>query len=268
MAEATKLNTNPEVLLKKRKNADRLRIEKQEQARKRLEEQRKRRQQKRKAKFIRAETLVAKHRASEREQYRVKRVSQHERLSAKDTDDTEERLLFVVRIPGPHGAKVPSAARKVLDLLRLEHVYTGTFVKLNSTVAPLLKLTSPYLSIGTPSLATVRNLIQKRASVTIQEDGQSKQVKLDDNNLIEDRLGDHGIICVEDIIHEIASLGDSFKQCVGFLDPFKLSAPVHGWSPLSKLKRLELREEKSKVNNAGSAPLEEVDIDQFVSEQI
>ncbi|KAG7695675.1 hypothetical protein KL930_003672 [Ogataea haglerorum] len=267
MVESTKLNTNPEVLLKKRKNADRLRIEKQEQARKKLEEQKKRKQQQRKARFIRAETLVAKHRASEREQYRVKRVSQHERSSAAP-EESDERLLFVVRIPGPHGAKVPSKARKVLELLRLEHVYTGTFIKLNAAVKPLLRLASPYIAIGTPSLATVRNLIQKRATASIEEDGTTRKVNLDDNNLIEEHLGDYGIICVEDIIHEIATLGDSFKQCVKFLDPFKLSPPVHGWGPLSKLKRLELREEKRKVNNAATAPLDEVDIDQFVSEQI
>ncbi|ODV83623.1 hypothetical protein CANARDRAFT_29848 [[Candida] arabinofermentans NRRL YB-2248] len=272
MAEVTeKLNSNPEILLKKRKNADRLRLEKQEQAKKRSDEQKRRKLEKRKAKFIRAETLVAKHRSTEREQYRIKRISDNEKnkIIHDEVNESDEKLQFIVRIPGPHGAKVPSKAKKVLGLLRLEHVYDGTFIKANSAVKPLLRLINPYIVIGSPSLSTVRNLIQKRANVEItQQDGSKKIIPLNDNNLIEEALGHENILCTEDLIHEIITVGTNFKSCIKFLHPFKLNPPVHGWGPLSKLKRLELREGKPTINYASNAQLSEVDIDQFIQEQI
>jgi large subunit ribosomal protein L7e len=41
-------------------------------------------------------------------------------------------------------------------------------------------------------------------------------------------LGKYGIICIEDLIHEIYSVGPHFKEANNFLWPFKLSAPLGG----------------------------------------
>ena len=43
-------------------------------------------------------------------------------------------------------------------------------------------------------------------------------------------LGKHGIICVEDLIHEIYTVGPAFKQATNFLWPFKLSSANGGLS--------------------------------------
>lgn len=43
-------------------------------------------------------------------------------------------------------------------------------------------------------------------------------------------LGRYGIICIEDIIHEIYTVGPHFKQATNFLWPFKLNTPTGGWS--------------------------------------
>lgn len=40
--------------------------------------------------------------------------------------------------------------------------------------------------------------------------------------------GDYGIICVEDLIHEIYTVGKNFKVANNFLWPFKLSSPRGG----------------------------------------
>lgn len=285
------LNSNPEILLRKRKNADRLRIEKQEKARQRQEEQKKRKAAKSK-RFVRAESLVAKTLASRREQERVKRVSKVERSKlvsdasntksyisrvAQDGSKSKEiysgkpTLYLIVRTPGPVGAKIPSKVQKVLQLLRLNKINSGVFVKLTETVYPLLKLLSPYTVIGQPSLQTVRQLVQKRATVTVKQanDEEPRQVKLNDNNLVEEKLGDEGIICIEDIIHEIVTLGDNFKTVTHFLDPFELNKDVVGYGPLAKLRKLEKQEAKKqrKTSNSGSAPILEIDIDDFVSQQ-
>lgn len=286
------LNSNPEILLKKRKDADRLRVEKQQQAKRRAEERLKKQQSKRSGqKFLRAETIVARKLASEREKVRIKRVSKYDKqYFNEDTKEGEERLLFVFRISKPHMGEIPSRARKVLNILRLKKANQGTFVRLNKKVEPLLHLINPYVVVGTPSLATVRDLIQKRATVRIEitkdedrtvekKDGDEtksvegadyKIIPLNDNNLIEDRLGEHGVICTEDIIFEIFKLGDAFLECCKFLEPFTLKEPVSGWGALSKLQRIEQKEEsnKYKVSAKRNAPLNEVDIDTFISEQI
>ena len=41
-------------------------------------------------------------------------------------------------------------------------------------------------------------------------------------------LGKYNIICIEDLVHEIYSVGPAFKQASNFLWPFKLSAARGG----------------------------------------
>lgn len=285
------LNSNPEILLRKRKNADRLRIEKQDIAKKRQDEITRKKNQ-RKAKFVRAETLVAKSLASKREHERIKRVSKVER--AKTISDSQNRhyiekldsqgnktkevysgkptLYFIVRISGPHGVKIPTKVHKILNLLRLNHINTGVFIKMTESIYPLIKLISPYTVIGKPSLQSVRQLIQKRATINIKdnESEEVKKTKLNDNNVVEEKLGDEGIICIEDIIHEIVSLGENFKKVSYFLNPFELNNDIVGYGPLAKLKKLEKREAKKEnktFSNSGSAPVLEIDIDEIIAQQ-
>ena len=62
------LNSNPEILLRKRKNADRKRLEKQEQIRER--QILKKTLKKKRTKFIRPETLISNHKSNELERKR------------------------------------------------------------------------------------------------------------------------------------------------------------------------------------------------------
>jgi large subunit ribosomal protein L7e len=55
-----------------------------------------------------------------------------------------------------------------------------------------------------------------------------QRLPLTDNTLVEQELGKYGIICVEDLIHEIYTVGPHFKQAANFLWPFKLSSPKVG----------------------------------------
>lgn len=41
--------------------------------------------------------------------------------------------------------------------------------------------------------------------------------------------GKRDIICVEDLIHEIMTVGPNFKYASNFLWPFKLNSPLGGW---------------------------------------
>lgn len=46
-----------------------------------------------------------------------------------------------------------------------------------------------------------------------------------DNSVIEKALGKHGLVCVEDLVHELITCGPNFKAATTFLYPFKLSNP-------------------------------------------
>ena len=46
---------------------------------------------------------------------------------------------------------------------------------------------------------------------------------------VENRLGSKGIICLDDMSHEIYTIGQEYEAAKGLLCPFKLSAPVGGY---------------------------------------
>ncbi|KAL6144918.1 hypothetical protein ACLB2K_055608 [Fragaria x ananassa] len=75
-----------------------------------------------------------------------------------------------------------------------------------------------------PNLKNVKELIYKKGYAKINK----QRVPLTDNNLIEEALAKYNIICIEDIVHEIASTGKYFKEAASFLWPFTLNKPEVG----------------------------------------
>merc|ERR1712039_254262 len=74
--------------------------------------------------------------------------------------EPEAKLLFVVRIVGI--IKMGPKPRKVLQLLRLRQLHSGTFLKVNKPILQMLKLVNPYIAYGFPSLKSVKELVYKR----------------------------------------------------------------------------------------------------------
>jgi large subunit ribosomal protein L7e len=81
-----------------------------------------------------------------------------------------------------------------------------------------------YIAWGYPNLKSVRELVYKRGFGKVNK----QRVALTENSLIEASLGQFGIVCVEDLIHEIFTMGEHFKEANKFLVPFKLSSPRGG----------------------------------------
>jgi len=136
----------------------------------------------------------------------------------------EAKVAFVIRIRGIN--RVSPKTRKILQLLRLRQVHNGVFVKLNKATANMLRLVEPYITYGTPSLRTVKELLYKRGYGKVEK----QRIALTANSIIQGNLGKHGIICMEDLIHEIYTCGPHFKEANNFLWPFKLSSPLGGYS--------------------------------------
>ena len=116
-------------------------------------------------------------------------------------------------------------AKKVLASLRLLQMNQGVFIKADKRACEMLKQVDPYVSFGYPSPEVIevrpeleavqlahtvlQELIYKRGYGNIDK----RRVALNDNKLIEETLGEStGMICVEDIVHQISTVGEHFDK--------------------------------------------------------
>ncbi|KAI0200459.1 60S ribosomal protein L7 [Astrocystis sublimbata] len=223
MAASTSVPTQdqvmvPETLLKKRKSQEKARAERTTE----LEKKKKANKEKRSVIFKRAEKYVNEYRDAEREKVRLNRVAKQE---GNFHVPAEEKLLFVIRIKGIN--KIAPKPRKILQLLRLLQINNGVFVRVTKATAEMIKIVEPWVAYGYPNLKSVKELIYKRGYGKVNK----QRIPLTDNAIIEESLGKYGIICIEDLVHEIITVGPNFKQASNFLWPFKLSNPNGGFRP-------------------------------------
>merc|ERR1712212_423919 len=216
LAAAKKLPTVTETILKRRKLKD----QRKKNALAKEVKDRSDRKAKRKVIFKRAEAYVKEYREKEREEIRLKRDARKE---GNFYVPAEPKLAFVMRIRGIN--QVAPKVRKVLQLFRLRQINNGVFIKLNKATINMLRICEPYIAWGTPNLKSVRELVYKRGFVKVE----GNRTPITSNDIIEKALGKFNIICVEDLIHEIMSVGPNFKYASNFLWPFKLNTPTGGW---------------------------------------
>merc|ERR1711998_366394 len=187
----------PETVLLKRKANEKAAAEKAKAAM----QAKKDNKEKRKMIFKRAEKYVKEYRSQEKDLIRLKRQA---KKAGNIFVEEEPKLAFVIRIRGING--MHPKTRKIMQLLRLRQIHNGIFIKLNSATKQMLNLVDPYIAYGYPNLKTCKELIYKRG------------------------FGKQGIICMEDLVHEIYTVGPNFKKASNFLWPFKLNSPTGGFS--------------------------------------
>ncbi|KAJ9161790.1 60S ribosomal protein L7 [Coniochaeta hoffmannii] len=206
----------PETLLKKRKSQEKARAEKQAE----IENKKKANKEKRGVIFKRAEKYVKEYRDAEREKVRLARVAKQE---GSFYVPGEGKLIFLIRIKGIN--KIAPKPRKILQLLRLLQINNGVFIRVTKATQEMIKVVEPWVAYGYPNLKSVKELVYKRGYGKVNK----QRVALTDNAIIEENLGKYGIVCMEDLIHEIYTVGPNFKQASNFLWPFKLSNPTGGF---------------------------------------
>ncbi|KAJ6623484.1 ribosomal protein L30, ferredoxin-like fold domain-containing protein [Mycena sp. CBHHK59/15] len=206
----------PETLLKKRKQNEKAREERLTAA----AAARKASKAKRKVIFKRAESYVKEYLTKEKEEIRLKRAA---RTAGDFYVPAQPKVYFVVRIRGIN--EIAPKPRKIMQLLRLLQINNGVFVKVTRATQQMLRLIEPYITYGEPNIKSVRELIYKRGYGKVNK----QRIPLSNNAVIEESLGKYNILCVEDLVHEIATAGPNFKQAANFLWPFKLSNPTGGW---------------------------------------
>jgi large subunit ribosomal protein L7e len=135
----------------------------------------------------------------------------------------ESKVILVVRIRGINC--LSPQVRKILQLLRLRQLHNATLVRVNKATVNMLRKVEPFIAYGYPNHETIRRLVYKRGYAKLNK----QRIPLTTNAIIEQALGQHGIVSVEDLIHELVTLGTHFKVANNFLWPFKLSSPNGGF---------------------------------------
>lgn len=235
----------PESVLKKRHDLDDLRRKKaaQDDGKKNL---------KRKGTYVRKPAnFLAKAKQRRHEQIRYRRVkkkgmqkkaSKEVEIKTKeitlvgndsDSEDEEQTqviqytansvgspYVFVIRIREDAGHP-PRCVLNILQQMRLKEANTGVFVRYTESTKRHLHLVEPWVVYGKPSDGLVGDLMERKSFGTVN----GEKVPLSDNTIIENALGnEHGMICMEDLVHELTTVGKSFDAVATFLRPFPLSA--------------------------------------------
>merc|ERR1712227_125955 len=185
----------PESVLKKRKTQEKLASDKAAAA----VAAKKANKDKRVQAYKSAEKYVKEYRALAKQRVRMHRQA---KAAGNHFVDGEAKLAFVVRIRGLND--MHPKTKKILQIMRLRQMNMGVFMKISKAATEMLK--------------RVRELIYKRGYGKINK----QRLALNDNAVIEKGLGAHGIMCMEDLVHEIYTVGPKFKEANNFLWPFKL----------------------------------------------
>jgi len=180
-----------------------------------LRQKRKQNKESFRIRFTRAERFVDANRRELRVAKKMKRASR------KPVQlDENEKLILVIRIRKQ--GETPRV-KKILQFLRVRQLHSAAFLKNNHKVVSFLQLAEPFVAWGYPNLETVKSLVYKRGYGRCS----GQRVPLSDNKLIENFLGEHNVICTEDIIHELFNVGPAFQHVNKFLWSFKLN-PAKG----------------------------------------
>jgi len=205
----------PETILKRQKNLERVKSARAIATIKR----KKALKEKRRVVYKKAEKYAKEYRAKEKDEVRLRRMAKRD---GNFYVPAEAKLAFVIRIRGIN--QVSPKVKKALQLLRLRQINNGVFVKLNKSTLNMLRLVEPFIAWGYPNLKTIRDLVYKRGFAKVNH----QRIAISNNEVVEQVLGSSGIVCVEDLIHEIVTVGPNFKKANNFLWPFKLSCPTGG----------------------------------------
>jgi len=136
----------------------------------------------------------------------------------------ESKIMLVVRIRGINC--LSPTVRKILQLFRLRQLHNATFVRVNKATVNMLRKVEPFITYGYPNLETIKQLVYKRGYGKID----AQRIPITSNLIVEKQLGKYGIICIEDLIHELITCGPNFKVANSFLWAFKLTAPRDGFN--------------------------------------
>jgi large subunit ribosomal protein L7e len=169
---------------------------------------------------MRATKYEKEYKAAERQTIQLRRQA---KATGNFYVEPQARMMMVMRITGIN--KLSPKPRKILKLLRLDQLYKAVFIKCTKPMMNMLKYIQPYIISGYPNLKTVKQMVMKRGYAKVN----GERIPIQSNDIIHQSLGKYGIHGMDDLIHEIYTVGPNFKQATNFLWAFKLSSPNGGF---------------------------------------
>lgn len=108
-----------------------------------------------------------------------------------------DSAIFAIRIK--HQDAVSKQEASILTKLMMTKRHNGIFIEPTSSNLQQLKLVENYIVYGHPSKTVMDELIRYRGFM----DNEGKKVAITDNAMVEDKLSNLDIICIEDIVQSL-----------------------------------------------------------------
>jgi len=166
-----------------------------------------------KLQIVRAERLVKDCRSRQADRRRLKNVVKKPLPKIQ-----KGRILAAIRNGRLGGSKEAKATLRSLGLVKR---HTMVFLPNNKDIVTKLRVVQPFAFWGVPTFKMICSLIHKRAAFRDPEK-PGERTPLSDNVLIEQHLGDLGMVCTEDLAHVIHTCGNQFQKVNARLWPIML----------------------------------------------
>jgi len=126
--------------------------------------------------------------------------------SSKVIDLEENSVILVLRIKGDKN--LSTQQRKILRKMGLFRAHEAHIFKVDESLKNHLKAVENFVIYGKINRKTIKQLISKRGKFLVE-----KKVELiSSNKIVEDILGNFGIVCVEDMVGEISGGSKNFSE--------------------------------------------------------
>eukprot|EP01062_Namystynia_karyoxenos_P070729 TRINITY_DN6609_c0_g2_i1.p2 TRINITY_DN6609_c0_g2~~TRINITY_DN6609_c0_g2_i1.p2 ORF type:complete len:423 (+),score=164.11 TRINITY_DN6609_c0_g2_i1:120-1388(+) len=129
------------------------------------------------------------------------------------------KVLFVIRLEGKH---IPPVMSQMMKRLGLRAMHEARFHEITPALLRDLQMLRGFVVWGFPTPEHIGQLLRTRAYLKNQS---GQRVPLSGNALVEDILGEHGLICIEDMEHSIREALPNLQHCLEALDSFRLTPP-------------------------------------------
>ena len=171
-------------------------------------------------KFVRLESIVKRARDITRNAKRVKAIRQklvHKPLVATPK---ETKTVTLIMRNGKSTKNSCGGIYRALEKFNLTHRNSAVFVRLTDSALNELRIIRHFVCWGQPSLKSVKDILYKHGAI---KNADGRYVALSDNRTVEAVLGQYGIVCVEDLVHELHSLGPHFDEVISSLGTLSFS---------------------------------------------
>ena len=128
------------------------------------------------------------------------------RASTDSIDLENGSLVLLLRIRGDK--HLSPQQKSIFKRLQLRKQHEAHFFVVTEDLKRLIRSIENYIIYGYVTKAAVKSLISKRGYLKVE-----KEVKaINSNKIVEDVLGNIGMVCIEDVVSEIFHRGQNFEK--------------------------------------------------------